>query len=325
MTEHLESACSRVFARHETFHPRYGWLRKAVEAVRIDDGVFTADDATVQLGVGKNMVRSIRYWATAAKLIKPTCDRTSHHVRQEATLNGKALFGKEGADPYLEASGTLWLTHWWLLRPTCELPVWWIAFQRFTAVEFTELQLVDFIAEEINRSSWESPVRSSLEKDVSCLLRTYAAVTRGRASIDDLLDCPFRNLGLIEEPAPDKFRFVLGKKPGLPAEIVLYAAIDWMAMQNSGAHTASVTRLFGEFGSPGRAFRLGEAAMSELLEEAIRVTGIGALSSGANSRQFAIEGDFDRAKESVLKSYYRRVHLPLTLPLDPSVREEVNA
>jgi len=319
ITEHLTGSCTRTFARHETFHPRYGWLRKAVDAVAIDETVFTADDATVQLGVGKNMVRSIRYWASAAKLIKPTSDSTSHRVREEPTLNGLAIFGPHGADPYLEASGTLWLSHWWLLRPPCDVPVWWLAFNRFTAVEFTERQLTEFVSEEIARSAWDSPNVSSIEKDVSCLLRTFAAVKRGRAAIDDLLDCPFRNLGLIEEPSPDTFRFVMGKKPGLPGEIVLFAAIDWLALQGSGARTASLSRLLNEPGAPGRAFKLTETSLAELLALGISSSGVATLTTGANARQLAVEGDLDEARERVLKAYYKRVRLPLQLRLDASV------
>jgi len=33
------------------------------------DPIFEAEDATVKLGVGKNMVTSIRYWLQAARLI----------------------------------------------------------------------------------------------------------------------------------------------------------------------------------------------------------------------------------------------------------------
>lgn len=32
-------------------------------------GIVLQDDAPVRLGVGKNMVRSIRYWCTAFKII----------------------------------------------------------------------------------------------------------------------------------------------------------------------------------------------------------------------------------------------------------------
>ena len=62
----VAEATRPVFARHETFHPRHGWFRKAVVGVRADQ-IFTAADATVRLGVGKNMVRAIRFWATAAR------------------------------------------------------------------------------------------------------------------------------------------------------------------------------------------------------------------------------------------------------------------
>ena len=48
------------FSGHETFVFRYGWLTKAVTAVTEDPGVFAREDAIVRLGVGKNMVRSIR-------------------------------------------------------------------------------------------------------------------------------------------------------------------------------------------------------------------------------------------------------------------------
>src|SRR5579884_462777 len=49
------------FSGHETFPFRTAWLKKAVDAVTADPRVFTRDDAFVVLGVGKNMVRSIRH------------------------------------------------------------------------------------------------------------------------------------------------------------------------------------------------------------------------------------------------------------------------
>ena len=65
----LVDATEPMFARHETFHPRYGWFRKAYSHVAADPHVFSREDAPVQIGVGKNMVRAIRFWGRAAKLI----------------------------------------------------------------------------------------------------------------------------------------------------------------------------------------------------------------------------------------------------------------
>ena len=58
------------FAGHETFVFRYGWLTKAVEAVLSDPEIFSRDDAIVRLGVGKNMVRSIRHWGLATGVLR---------------------------------------------------------------------------------------------------------------------------------------------------------------------------------------------------------------------------------------------------------------
>jgi hypothetical protein len=54
-----------AFGRHETFPLRYSWLTKGIQALLADPGVFQSDEATVTLGVGKNMVSAIRYWLEA--------------------------------------------------------------------------------------------------------------------------------------------------------------------------------------------------------------------------------------------------------------------
>ena len=60
---------------HETFPLRYGWLKKAFDEVRASEdqdhnkSVFTDEDAIARFGLGKNMVSSMRHWATAAGLL----------------------------------------------------------------------------------------------------------------------------------------------------------------------------------------------------------------------------------------------------------------
>ena len=61
-----------AFGRHETFHLRFAWLSKGFAAFQANSDLFEdLDSATVTLGVGKNMVQSIRYWMRAAQLIDP--------------------------------------------------------------------------------------------------------------------------------------------------------------------------------------------------------------------------------------------------------------
>ena len=62
------------FSGHETFPFRYPWLKKGFDAVCEDGQVFLREDAITVLGVGKNMVRSIRHWCLAAGVIEPNQD-----------------------------------------------------------------------------------------------------------------------------------------------------------------------------------------------------------------------------------------------------------
>ena len=95
------------FGRHETFHPRHGWLKKAYDRVAEQPDAFRADDATVRFGVGKNMVRAIRFWSLAFKI---TTDE--HRDGLRTTDRGDDIFAKYGHDPYLERPETLWVLHW---------------------------------------------------------------------------------------------------------------------------------------------------------------------------------------------------------------------
>lgn len=188
----IDEACLDTFARHETFHPRWGWIKKAFDAAKESPHVFNAEDATLKLGVGKNMVRSIRFWGHAfrALAIEHDPDRPRLSLSVPSAI-GDAIFGDGGWDPFTEDVGTLWLLHWLLLAPKSYMPVWWLSFSEFGAVEFTQQQLIEFACDQVESVSvWQSvPNRSSIEKDVSCFLRTYASsVDSGRRqSFDDLV------------------------------------------------------------------------------------------------------------------------------------------
>ena len=304
----LTEAAEPVFARHETFHPRYGWFRKAYTVASQDGNVFGQDDAPVVIGVGKNMVRAIRFWGLAAKLIVE--DPSSPNRRTSGVAPspiGHALFGASGWDRYMEDPGTLWLLHWLLLAPPSRLPVWWLAFSEFNAVEFTDGDLEASVVARIGETAgWPCPNSSSLKKDVGALLRTYAPAQRsGRASLDDLLDCPLRELRLIvRAPTAGRYRFVLGHKPTLPSAIVAYAALDYAARTAKGSRTATLSRLANESGAPGRAFKLSESELLEAIEPAVSQIDAVDVSIVNGVAQLRWSDDLDEVLTAVLDRYY---------------------
>ncbi len=306
-----------MFANHQTFHPRFGWIKKGYDAAVANPTIFTLKSAPVQLGVGKNMVEAIRFWASATKVIMrqphPMRPRQSVYV---PTRIGRALLDdRVGFDPYTEDLATLWILHWLAVSEKTILPVWRLAFNDFGAVEFTDEELLRYCVDEIAATTWSPPTDRSVRKDVDCLLRMYGRrETTGRQSIDDLIDSPFRELELIRSsPGRERgrFRFVRGAKRTLPAAAITYACLDYLARSGEGSRTASLTRLALDPGSPGRIMKLTENDIAEALEESAEEVNDLSLARPAGSRQLAVGIDPALVALGVLAARYRHRRDPL--------------
>ena len=91
------------FSGHESFVCRYAWLPKAYRALAENPAMFgDVEQAMVSLGVGKNMVRSIRFWVEVMGVAIPQRDRTL-----VPSTFGESVFDDDGFDPYLEDVRTL--------------------------------------------------------------------------------------------------------------------------------------------------------------------------------------------------------------------------
>lgn len=309
----LEAACRPIFARHETFHPRFGWIKKAHDGAAADANLFNDENAVVALGVGKNMVKSIRHWGLASRVITRAPGSSTRNPDLVPSAIGNILFADDGWDPYCELPGTLWLLHWWLLAPPSAVPVWWLAFGEFTGLDFTEEQLRQFVGDRIR--GWSDPHPSAITKDISCLLRMYAPSHSSRATFDELIDCPFRELDLIRQGADDDaFRFVQGPKPTLPAPVAAFACLDFVARTDPRSRTATVSRLTTEPGSPGRAFKLTEATLVSLLEEAAQEGRAIEITSSAGIPQLIFPDDPAVVATELLYDYYRTLIRDLRYP-----------
>ena len=261
---------------HETFPLRYGWLKKAFDAVAEAGGeadirsVF-GDDAIARFGVGKNMVTAIRHWAQVTGILAES--PSAKTVR--GTVLGEKLFGESGLDPYMEHPATLWLIHWQLAaRPT--KTTWFWAFNQFPGVTFERDQLVKGVERLAKDRQWSRVASATVKNDVACFIRTYAAQQpNSRAGNDDALECPLSELGLIRALGKrDGFRFVRGGKSSLGDGVFAYALIDFWSRHTSAA-TLSLEAIAHEPGSPGRVFLLDENDVAD------RLTELGDLTRGA--------------------------------------------
>ena len=139
-----------TFGGHEKFVFRQSWLKKGVDALHASSTVFAGDEALVTLGVGKNMVRSIRFWCLATGVAKEG-EAVGRQRPLERTRFGRRLLDDGGWDPYLEDPGSLWLIHWQLAANTDRALVWHIAFGDYYETEFSKARLAHFVAQQLAR------------------------------------------------------------------------------------------------------------------------------------------------------------------------------
>lgn len=251
------------FGRHETFHPRYGWLKKAYNQVTAAPDAFRANDATVRFGVGKNMVRAIRFWSLAFKIT------TEVKNGLDAYKYGKEIFDDGGFDPYMERPETLWILHWLLLAPPCRIPTWWLIMNQMPGTVIGTGELLDAIQEMVrNNPRWDAPSPDSVKRDVDVFLHTYTS-KRDRLTIEEYIDCPFRNMGLAILHDNDSIRFTFGPKAGLTPQVIAFASADY-AGRTGANDDISVARLAVDPGGVGNAFKMNEGDLTAAFETACR-------------------------------------------------------
>ncbi len=288
------------FTGHETFPFRYTWLPKGITNLEEYPDLFTREDALVKLGVGKNMVRSIRHWCAATGII----ERGDRKGLMEVTDLGLSLVGDEGWDPYLEDPGTLWLLHWRLVSRPSPASTWHLAFTRWRTDRFVRDELVEWLSRFARRVSGTRPTPASLRRDVDVFVRTYApAQAKRERPMEDTFDCPLVELGLLVETERGVYRFARGPKPTLPDGIFASALIDYWLLTAPDTSTLSFDAILHGPGSPGGAFKLSEIALAERLERLPRWTGL-TFSDTAGTRNVLRTGVEDFDPLETLGRYY---------------------
>lgn len=258
-----------LFSGHETFPLRYGWLKKAFDAVAESangDGnkhkVFLADDAIARFGVGKNMVASIRHWATSAGII---ADRRGEDDHLIPTSLGNLIFGPKGKDPFMEVPTTLWLIHWNISgHPT--KTTWYWAFNHFAARSFRRDDIVAGLLKLAASQGWKKAAETTVRRDVECFVRTYVSQPAdGEGALEDDLESPLAELALIRLVGKrDNYQIVRGSKPSLTTGVFAYALnAFWNGIGTT--RTLSFEMVAHEPGSPGRVFLLDETELAARL------------------------------------------------------------
>lgn len=259
------------FSGHESFTCRYAWLPKTCNALAESPSALANDEeAMVNLGVGKNMVNSIRFWIEVMGVA--TYNRQQRTF--ELTTFGRRVFS-EGFDPYLEDIQTLWLLHWNLSsRKNDPVFAWNFLLNRWPYPELSRSEaLASFIREGERLGTSYSPV--TLAQHLDIFLHTYIPSTK-RTAIEDSLDGPLVELALLKQsgqrrvglkgPLEDVYLFRREAKPEVTKAVFEYCLNDYWQQWHPAEGTLTFRDIAVAECSIGQIFKLPEDDLRARLE-----------------------------------------------------------
>ena len=189
------------------------WLKKGYDYA-LSGKSFNDAEAVVDLGVGKNMVASIKFWLKAFDIIDD---------EGNVTWLGHYIFGENGKDPFLEDTNTLWLLHFHLISNYYAT----IYRQIFTLFhkerkDFSKVNLFNFIKRQFADHSFGNTIfnENTINKDIATFLKMY--VTPENCTFDDYAAL-LLNLNLIARVEKELYEFNYATKANIDPSIFLYA------------------------------------------------------------------------------------------------------
>ena len=159
-----------VLNKHGSFYMRSGWGTKIQQAVNSDAAIFAPaneQDAIDEIGLGRVMIKALRYWADAMGL---TYEKKERNVISKYKT---PLFEYiEKYDPYFQKMGTLALLHRNIANNVDEATAWYWLFNEWSSDVITNDAFTDglhaFVA--VNGMNVK---RDAVNKEFNCVKNTY--------------------------------------------------------------------------------------------------------------------------------------------------------
>ena len=248
-----------TFSGHDSFQCRQLWLKKGFDYIQ-NGKKFNDPDAVIQLGVGKNMVSSIRFWLKAFNIIDK---------KDISTEFGRKLFDdKIGYDPFLEDEGSLWLLHYQLVKNSYA-SIYSIIFNelRKEKLFFNKETFVNYI-KRIDESNLKFKFNyNTVAKDFVVFTNLYKHDSESK-TIEDSFIGILSEIEILKTKGKGKeeiFYIENSERDNLPAEIVLYSILDNPEFGNS----INLNSLEFSFNSPGSIFALNRTGLMNKISEIV--------------------------------------------------------
>lgn len=248
-----------TFSGHDSFQCRQLWLKKGYDFVQ-EGKNFNDEDAVVKLGVGKNMVSSIRFWLKAFNIVDN---------KDIPTEFGKRLFDSEnGYDPFLEDDASLWLLHYQLVKSGFA-SIYSIIFNEFRKEKlfFNKETFVNYVKRIDESNSDLNFNENTVAKDFIVFTNLYKNDTESN-DVEDSFSGILSEIDLLKTTGRGKeeqFFIENSERDNLSESIVLFAILDNPNYGNS----ISLNSLEFDLNSPGSIFALNRSGLMNKISDIV--------------------------------------------------------
>lgn len=290
------------FSGHESFQCRQLWLKKGFDYINSGKS-FQDESAVVDLGVGKNMVTSIKYWLKAFDII---------NLKDEPSKIGKYLFGKTGKDEYLEDDASLWLLHYHLITNKVATSYSLIFNElRREKIQFNKESFVTFVKRKSETEKGLNFNKTTVGDDFDVFRKMYLSASDDSKSMEDSFSGLLTELGLVKsftkvkedngkKSREELFYIENTERSRLPVEVFLYAILT---NSNYGA-SISLNSLENDINSPGSIFAMSRAGLVAKINEATETYPFIMYTDQAGIKELQIKDGIDPYQ--ILNYYYEK-------------------
>ncbi|WP_435923400.1 DUF4007 family protein [Paenibacillus sp. DYY-L-2] len=178
------------YGQHQSFYLRINWLRKAIKNIENDNRFLYREEAAEKIGLGKNMVQSLRHWVVATGIAE-----VNNKAEQEISEFGKLM---NNYDPYVELIDTASIIHFHLVDAVEPCTAWYWYFNHYAKKLSTKEEIIDDFLFWLDKNEPKKPSVNSIKRDIDCLVRLYCDKGKNEDP-EEVIQSPLSGIGLLIE------------------------------------------------------------------------------------------------------------------------------
>lgn len=254
-----------VINKHGSFYIRNGWPTKILNAISKNESIFSPNkelEAVDEIGVGRVMIKSMRYWASALGVAEEY--KKSQGVLLKLTPLGELI---KKYDAYFQNIGTLWLLHRNLTALNSEATAWSWAFNRFDKKIFSKIDFCNDFNSFLQHEGVDYN-KKAIEKEFDCFKNTYVSEKEFdlKKIIEEDNSPFFARLKLISYIGNGKYLQNNVSVHDVPLDILYYCILNDNRDTLANNSQLSIDHLLEDEGQIGRYMCLTYSILVEFLQ-----------------------------------------------------------